>query len=158
MTRDEKIQALKETIDTCLVHLNRISYAKQKFEDFLPLTLVTYNQLNADQVSYLDQFLFRFTKLQDTMGNRLFPFLLEVLAEPVETMAFIDLLNRLEKLEIIPSTIEWIELRRLRNDATHEYPQTITERINGLNILFEKTSKLEEIIDNCQQTVQSKIN
>jgi hypothetical protein len=158
MTRNEIIQALKETIEICYLHCQRMQFAKDQLKKIIPLSFNKYSELPANQISYLDQYLFRFTKLQDTMGSRLFPLLLETMAEPIEKMAFIDVLNRLEKLEIIASKNEWLEMRRLRNDATHEYPQTINDRIEGLNLLFNKLETVKTILDNCQQTINNKLN
>jgi len=45
----------------------------------------------------LDQFSTRFGKLQDLMGAKLFPGVLELTKEPGELKAFIDKLYRLEK-------------------------------------------------------------
>lgn len=45
-----------------------------------------------------DQILFRFMKLQDTMGERLIPATLAFLAEPCEDRPMRDKLDRLEKL------------------------------------------------------------
>ena len=156
MTRNELISAVKETIDICLIHCQRMQFAKDQLTNSIPLNFEKYSQLSSTEISYLDQYLFRFTKLQDTMGSRLFPLLMESLAEPVENMAFIDILNRLEKLEILKSKNEWLEMRILRNNATHEYPQTINERIEGLNQLINKLGTVETILDNCQQIINSK--
>lgn len=156
MTKSEIILALKETIELCDLHCQRMRFAKDQLGEKIPLTFNKYSELSANEISYLDQYLFRFTKLQDTMGSRLFPLFLETLAEPIEKMAFIDVLNRLEKLEIISSKNEWLEMRRLRNDATLEYPQTINDRIEGLNLLFNKLQTVKTILDNCRQSIKQK--
>jgi len=80
-----------------------------------------------------------------------------MLAEPVVNQAFIDILNRLEKLEIIDSAFSWVQLRKIRNDITHEYPTSFIERIEGINTLFEKFELLKQIIENCQQIINKHI-
>lgn len=55
-------------------------------------------EAHPEQLRILDQFLFRFTKLQDAMGLRLAPVTLAFLLEPFEEWSMIDRLNRLEKL------------------------------------------------------------
>lgn len=45
--------------------------------------------------------------------------------------------------------LHWIELRKVRNDIAHEYPASITERIEGLNILFDNLEVLKKIIEKC---------
>ena len=106
--------------------------------------------MDEETIGFLDQFIFRFSKLQDLMGIRLFPFILEALAEPVSDKAFIDILNRLEKLEILDSAFDWIQLRKIRNDIAHEYTATLMERIAGINILFENMESLKSLIEKCR--------
>jgi hypothetical protein len=90
------------------------------------------------------------------MGGRLFPNILEALAEPVDNMAFIDILNRLEKLEVIETKKSWLEMRKMRNSASHEYQQTINERIEGINLLFEQFNTISNILDNCKNLARMK--
>ncbi len=149
MRPSEINEAIKTDIELCHLHLSRMEFANKQLEGFLPLTFETYNKLDAFQISYIDQYLFRFAKLQDTMGNRFFPNLLEALAEPIDNMAFIDILNRLEKFKVIESKNSWLEMRKMRNSASHEYPQTINERIDGINLLFEQFTAIANILGNC---------
>ena len=100
-----------------------------------------------------DQYIFRFSKLQDIMGTRLFSLTLEALAEPATDKAFIDILNRLEKLGILDSAFFWIQLRKIRNDIAHEYPASLVERIEGMNYLFDHIEELKQIIERCKSIV-----
>jgi len=68
-----------------------------------------------------DQLLFRFTKLQDALGERLVPATLQQLAEPFEDWPMRDRLERLEKLGYL-SVDNWLRWRELRNRLAHEYP------------------------------------
>ena len=49
-----------------------------------PMTGEVFGTLTDDQIRSLDQFILRFTKLQDAMGSRLFPSILQYLQEPYE--------------------------------------------------------------------------
>jgi hypothetical protein len=68
-----------------------------------------------------DQLLFRFTKLQDALGERLVAATLMRLAEPAEDWPMRDRLNRLEKLGYLNAD-DWLRWRELRNRLSHEYP------------------------------------
>ena len=68
-----------------------------------------------------DQILFRFTKLQDTMGERLVAATLDALAEPFEAWPMRDRLDRLEKLGYLDVN-DWLACRELCNRLAHEYP------------------------------------
>ena len=67
----------------------------------------------------LDAFVSRFGRLQDTFADKLLPTLLLALAENLG--AVIDNLDRAEKLGLLMSVDEWLEMRRLRNLMVHEY-------------------------------------
>lgn len=58
---------------------------------------ISLAQLNDVELAVLDQFSTRFGKLQDLMGAKLFPGVLELTKDPGELKAFIDKLYRLEK-------------------------------------------------------------
>lgn len=154
MNKKELNDSLHQIFDTCTLHLMRMDFARSKVEPFLPLNRDYYYDLDDITIGFLDQFIFRFSKLQDMMGSRLFPSILELLAEPVTEKAFIDILNRLEKLEIIESALHWIELRKIRNDIAHEYPASITERIEGINILFDNLEILRRIVEKCKSVFE----
>lgn len=59
------------------------------------LTGATLAALSDEQVESLNQYLYRFIKLQDAMGVRLFAQTLTLLAENVRGMPFIDQLSLL---------------------------------------------------------------
>lgn len=84
---------------------------------------IDLNELESDPVKLrlVDQILFRFTKLQDAIGNRLIPATLSSLKEPFEEWPMIDRLNRLEKLGFINAE-QWLAWREIRNRLAHEYP------------------------------------
>ena len=149
MKKKELNDKLSQVFDACKLHIQRMNFANSKVQSFLPLTRDNYYELDEETISFIDQFIFRFSKLQDLMGARLFPSILELLAEPVYDKAFIDILNRLEKLHVIESATEWVELRNIRNDIAHEYPASLLERIEGINVLFNNWGKLEQIVEKC---------
>jgi hypothetical protein len=68
-----------------------------------------------------DQILYRFTKLQDAMGERLVPATLAWLREPHENWPMRDRLDRLEKLGLL-DVDAWLQWRDVRNRLAHEYP------------------------------------
>ncbi|MBS0543668.1 MAG: hypothetical protein JSR40_08025, partial [Proteobacteria bacterium] len=85
------------------------------------LTAEILDRPGKDERRLLDQFAYRYTRLQDDMGARLFPAVLRALGEEVAPMPVLDRLARLEQLGWLPSAEQWLELRRIRNEFTHEY-------------------------------------
>ena len=98
--------------------------------------------LNAAQIRTLDQLLFRFGKLQDAISTRLLPALLQILQEWQDNEAFLDKLNRAEKIGLIPSVEQWQNLREIRNQTTHEYPDNPELTLIGLRKLVENVPVL----------------
>lgn len=69
----------------------------------------------------VDRLPFRFTKLQDAMGERLVPATLGALAEPFEEWPMRDRLERLARLGWL-DVDAWLRWRVVRNRLAHEYP------------------------------------
>jgi len=61
--------------------------------------------------------------LQDTLGDKLLPVLLNMLGE--KTFAAIDNLDCAERLGFISSVDVWVTMRNLRNQMVHEYIEDI---------------------------------
>jgi uncharacterized protein with HEPN domain len=76
-------------------------------------------ELDHDLAERVEAFVGRFGRLQDTVGDKLLPLLLEALGE--KTSAVIDNLDRAERLGMLRSADEWMTLRNLRNQMIHEY-------------------------------------
>ncbi|PIS19621.1 MAG: hypothetical protein COY36_02415 [Zetaproteobacteria bacterium CG_4_10_14_0_2_um_filter_55_20] len=74
---------------------------------------------NPDLAERVEAFVGRFGRLQDTVGDKLLPLLLNILGE--KTSAAIDNLDRAERLELLQSADEWMAMRNLRNQMVHEY-------------------------------------
>jgi hypothetical protein len=119
--------ALEHAISLCKSHAE----ALQDALDDLGAGAVDLSMLCAldkSQRRILDQFAYRYTRLQDDMGMKLFPAVLRALGENVPVMSMIDRLNRLEQLGWIDSAQAWGEHRRIRNEFTHDYPEGADER------------------------------
>ncbi|NOR80574.1 MAG: hypothetical protein GQ529_07025 [Methyloprofundus sp.] len=95
--------------------------------------------------------MFRFAKLQDSIGERLFKAILLFLEEDIANKPFIDILNRLEKLEILNSVEEWRSLRDIRNTLTHTYDDDPEEMTLAINKVFSKKESLMAIYHKAKQ-------
>ena len=112
-----------------------MEFAYSKISNLFPLNLVQYESISHEELSYFDQFIFRFTKLQDCMGNKLFKYILESLAENTRELSLIDMVAKAEQLNIIESAETWFTLRLIRNKLAHEYLFNTEEILAGLNEL-----------------------
>lgn len=88
-----------------------------------------------DNQRVVNSFLFNYIKIQDKLGAKLFRNLLFSLREIEDpAMPMIDILNRMEKLNIIDDAKTWDKLREIRNSITHEYPLDIAERLDNIEL------------------------
>ena len=112
-----------------------------------PLTAESIDLLTDEQVQDIDQFILRYTKLQDTMGTRLFTSILNYLYEPVDKRPMLDVLHLLEKLGLIDSIVMWQEVRLVRNSFAHDYANDPEKNAAQLNIAFESTLDLYNMLN-----------
>ena len=123
-------------LEECKKHIQRINTALKFLEPLFPLTEEALNALSDEQTAVLDQFLYRFAKLQDCIGLRLIPAVYALLESDTSAHPFIDILNRLEKLGVLTSAADWQYFRSLRNNFAHEYPDRPEDIVHGLNALY----------------------
>ena len=145
--KQEINERLQREFEICDKHILRINEALEELSAVLPLSCDNYATLNSEQIRCLDQFIFRFSKLQDAMGAKIFRFLLEYLDEDVTALPMRDILNRLERYRILPDANEWIYIRELRNEIAHDYPLLENDVVRILNELFSKVEILYGIYD-----------
>jgi hypothetical protein len=139
---------LEKLLSECHKHIKRLRSASKKMSLYMPLSVNRYENLTDDEVEHIDQFLFRFAKLQDTIGNKLFGALLSFLQEAnLKNSPFLDVLNRLEQLKIIENKDDWVELRKIRNDISHHYDDDSQEMVLGINAIYQKKDLLIEIFN-----------
>ncbi len=140
--------------DEIKIHIERIEAILPEIEKWLPLSNDDFNDI--EKVKTLDSFIFRFIKIQDIMGRKLFPLVLRYLQEYDETMSLLDILNKLEKLEIIDSTDKWIDYRNLRNSLTHEYPGNEDEIVRAIPLAIVSYKEMKLIYDKIVRIFASK--
>ncbi|OGS80504.1 MAG: hypothetical protein A2061_11115 [Gallionellales bacterium GWA2_59_43] len=76
------------------------------------------------------------------------------MGEEVAVMPALDRFDRLEQLTWLPSAEEWTELRRVRNEFTHEYPETTKERFERLQLALVAAEKLLGIWESMSLKIQ----
>ena len=139
--RQDRDDGLNKKIYECEKHIEKLTDAKEYLKDIMPLSLEGYMQIDKIQSSFIDQLNFRFSKLQDTIGESILKGILIKSKENVEKMTFLDMLNRLEKLDILDKN-RWLELREVRNEIAHEYSFNQDEVVDNINLIYEKSDEL----------------
>ncbi|MFB1490688.1 MULTISPECIES: hypothetical protein [unclassified Thiocapsa] len=151
MSLDAERLALQQALTLCQAHRAALSDA---LEDLAkrPLQIQDLTNIGKEDRRILDQFAYRYTRLQDDMGARLFPAVLRALGEDIRPMSVLDRLNRLEQLEWLASAEEWIELRRILNEFTHDYPESAEERFDRLRFAIQSAWRLLDILNTFEQS------
>ncbi len=62
---------LKELLYECNQHKKRVTFVRKKLKPIIPLNQNKYSNLSEEYISFIDQLIFRFSKLQDTMREKL---------------------------------------------------------------------------------------
>lgn len=137
-------QRLQDAWRQCRKHLHHLRHALGSLQERLPLSGRGLAAMDDEGIQDLDQFVLRFGKLQDAIGTRLLPSVLDYLQEPFEDLPMIDKLNRLEKLGFLESAEQWQQLRAIRNRFAHDYPDDHDKNAALLNLAI---GSVDELID-----------
>ncbi|NOT13097.1 MAG: hypothetical protein HOP23_14885 [Methylococcaceae bacterium] len=140
-------ETIHEVLKICERHADRLQWAMIELRPHLPFSEQALAQLSDIELAILDQFSTRFGKLQDLMGAKLFPAILELTKEPGDLKAFIDKLYRLEKIGAIPSADDWLLMREIRNAFSHDYPDDPDLQAEILNKAFELAIQLLDVLN-----------
>ncbi|MEA1914591.1 MAG: hypothetical protein U9N30_04660 [Campylobacterota bacterium] len=136
---------LLKYLNECDKHLQRINEAYEDMQTFLPINAKSYQNLNKNQVQDIDQYLFRFSKLQDILGEKIFKLILDKYSPSNNSLSFIDILNTLEKLDFLTNAQEWQRLRKIRDDIAHQYDDEPEESAQAINNIASQKEILETI-------------
>ena len=152
--KQELMERLSREFDICDRHVQRIDEALEAMHTDIPMSVDSYTNLDENQIRCMDQFIFRFSKLQDAMGAKIFRYVLEYLDEDVSALPMRDILNLLERYHFIDSADEWGYIRELRNEIAHDYPLMENDIVSVLNELISKVSILKSIYKRMKATVR----
>ncbi|MCB5250051.1 MAG: nucleotidyltransferase domain-containing protein [Sulfurimonadaceae bacterium] len=139
---------LEKYFEQCDNHIQRMEAAYANVKKVLPLSHHQYAKLDDEMVKNIDQFLFRFSKLQDTIGDKIFKTILFQYNPEFEKLTFIDFLHELEKKEILVSANDWQILRKARNNIAHQYDDEPEEMSQAINEIFAQFDTIKEIFFN----------
>lgn len=142
MQKDElKIQLLLEELELLERAMETLKLSVTKCKG-----IVLQKEYSFEEMESFDSLTSKFGRTSDLYTQKVLRTIWILLHEPF--VPFIDLLNKSEKIRIIKSADQLLEIRDLRNQITHEYiPEAITELVP--DVIDFSTSLLENI----QQTL-----
>jgi hypothetical protein len=144
---------LLEAWDQVQRHMHHLQYALSQLVQYLPVSSTELKVMSDDVVQDWDQFILRFSKLQDAIGAKLFPAILTYLEESFDDKPMLDKLHRLEKLGYLSTVSEWQSLRVIRNQFSHDYPQDDELKASYLNQAVNKVVFFQQLIDRIQPLI-----
>lgn len=113
----ERVKSLARIVTLEVKHL--LATDRRLFAE--PFTIERARRIAEDETlsERVDAFVSRFSRLQDTIGDKLLPAYLAAHGERVAT--FTENLDRAERLGLIDDAQAWFDMRKLRNQMVHEY-------------------------------------
>jgi hypothetical protein len=151
------VDRYRALLHECKTHRKRVVQAHQRIKRLFPLDADTYVALEDEQVAYVDQLVYRYTKLQDVLGAKLYPAILAALREDAASMTVFDMLSELEKAGVVPSTRSWLALRETRNQLAHDYQDDPKEGSEYLNRVFDSVDSLLRAAEQAESFVQERV-
>lgn len=133
--RLEKLSKHYEALKDYKMLIDKILLTKNIYEQF------TFNTLKPEEKAILDAYLKRFSSIQDFLGAKIFSLLLDIAG--INNSKMSEVLYYIEKEEIIDSLENWIELREVRNELEHDYPEELEEALIDLKFCIDSFEKLE---------------
>jgi len=139
------VKRLRGYLKEAGLHAERLGEVLERLSPLLPMTEERFLELSPSEKDMLDVLAFRFSKLQDLLGSKIFREFLETQGFITEGKSFLEILREVER-EGIVDVDTWSEFRKVRNLIAHEYPLTISERVEAINYLVEKVPVLLEVL------------
>jgi len=131
---------LKHYFNEANNHIDKIKKANMVLKSLMPLDLDRFQNLSEQEQDKLDILAFRFSKLQDLLGDKVFRNILEYSGFNVQR-PFIELLSELEREGLLDLDM-WIDLRGARNKIAHEYPDDEARLMEAIDFIYEKSDYL----------------
>ncbi len=143
---------LKLYITEAKIHIERLENVLKRLERFYPLTLEKFENFSPSEKDMLDTLAFRFSKLQDLIGSKLFREYLKEVGFIVEDKTFWELLKEIERERIIDIDT-WSEFRKVRNLIAHDYPEDLGDKIEAINYLIENSIILIKVVEKIENKI-----
>ena len=137
--------ALQHSLALCQGHSDALQDALQDIRA-RDMGKDDYTAMSKQDRRLLDQFAYRYTRLQDDMGVKLMPAVLKSLGEEVALLPAIDRFARLEQLGWLESADDWQTLRLIRNQFTHDYPDSPSERFERWQTAVHAAAQLISVL------------
>jgi hypothetical protein len=129
-------------------HIELIEESLSVLEPVRPIR--DYDSLGQLERFALNALIFRFSKLQDLLGAKVFRNYLDYSGFQTHGKSFFQILREIER-EGIVDIDTWNMLRELRNQIAHEYPEDLDETLESIELLLQKSPELIALSKNMER-------
>ena len=140
---NDLIEALHAKLQQLQKMRKHLSYSDRKIEGWWRAD-ADFNRWNEDQLESLAAFKGRFAEFQDHLASAM---KLIASIEGEDTRQFTYVLNYMVQLGILSDMDEWLNVRGLRNAATHDYSEPEGVKALHFHSLLQHTFYLYETLD-----------
>lgn len=120
MTPGLPLDRFLDTLNIVAREGQHLAYSREKlFNEHIDAAWVAALAEAPELAERLEAFVSRYSRMQDTIADKLIPRWLLALAERPASQ--LETLNRAERLGVIDSVEAWLAARNLRNQLVHEY-------------------------------------
>lgn len=111
----------------------RLASALERAAPLLPVSAGAFADGRAnDATEAVEAIGSRFARLQDHLGGKVFPLLVEI-EDGTVGATMLDVLRAMERRGIVPGTRDWLALRAERNRLAHDYAPSPGEQAESAN-------------------------
>ncbi len=114
-----------------------------------------FEKLPPQSRALFDAYLKRFASLQDYLGARVFPLLMEL--SGIVAPRFTDVLIAVERERLVDDLQQWIELRDIRNALEHDYPECLEKALRDLQQCVDSFDRLSKYTQNTFAFAQERL-
>lgn len=132
---------LLETLNALRLIVARLEHSLER-EGLHPFVAERVRHGSEEAIEAQDAFIQRFAQAADHVLRKLFPRTLAVLEVSDEALAFLDALDRLERIGLIDDAEQWSGVARLRNRLIHEYALSEQDLADDLNAAWSAAGLL----------------
>jgi hypothetical protein len=132
------------------LYIEKMLSEKDIYDEAIFLELQTYEK------AVLEAYLKRFASIQDFLGDKIFNLLFQVAGINCSKMS--EVLYNAEREKIIDSLQNWIELREIRNELEHDYPDKLRKALEDLKFCVNSFDLLETYYSNSLDFAKRYIN
>lgn len=142
-------ERLERYFEEAKKHIQKIKAAQEILQNVMPLDAKSLMGLDEREQDKLDILIFRFAKLQDLLGRKIFRTILSYSGYETD-IPFVEILSELEREGLI-EVERWMALRDARNAIAHEYPNEEAQIVDELNFIYDEVGYLVELTSRLEE-------